>query len=134
MRVNTVNDLIKFIMENDCENAKVVIGCEGYHSKDDEDKQLGVSILPTGELFIADDCDYSEIEEEPEEEYGFEIQEIHWRYVKVRAKSYDEAKEAIERATDNGDLELDDRQFIVDTDYDDYDSLDSCDDVTNEVM
>ena len=133
MRVNTVNDLIKFIMENDCENAKVVIGCEGYHSKNDEDKKLGVSILPTGELFIADDCDYSEIEEEPEEEYGFEIQEIHRRYVKVTAKSYDEAKEMIERAADNCELNVDDKEWIVDTDVDDYDDLNICDDVTDEL-
>lgn len=136
-RIRIINDLVKYIMDNNIDvNKEIVIGAEGYNTyKKDaniEDKELNVQILPTGELFISDDCDYEEITVTTEE-FGFEVTETRRRYVKVTAKDYDTALEMINSAVNNDILDLDDNSYIEDSEVNDYENLDNCDDVTSEV-
>jgi hypothetical protein len=62
-KIRTLNDLIKYVMDNNIDTDKgITIGVEGYHTYDEdaniEDRELNIEILPNGEVLIADDGDY----------------------------------------------------------------------------
>lgn len=136
-KIRTLNDLIKYVMDNNIDTNKgITIGVEGYHTYDEdvniEDRELNIEILPNGEVLIADDCDYDEIKKEPTKEYGFTITETRVKNIKVSACSYDEAYDIAERLMNNNELDMDDNSYIDSQDLDDYDNLDQCEDYTEE--
>lgn len=136
-KIGTLNDLIKYVMDNNIDTSKrITIGVEGYHTYDEdaniEDRELNIEMLPNGEVLIADDCDYEELKKEPTQEYGFTITETRIKNIKVSASSYDEAYDIAERLMTNNELDMDDNSYIDGQDIDDYENLDNCEDYTEE--
>lgn len=136
-KIRTLNDLIKYVMDNNIDTNKgIAIGVEGYHTYDEdaniEGRELNIEILPNGEVLIADDGDYEELKEEPTKEYGFTVTETRVRNIKVSASSYDEAYGIAERLMNRNDLDMDDSSYVDNQELEDYDNLDNCDDVTEE--
>lgn len=136
-KIRTLNDLIKYVMENDIDvNKGITIGVEGYHTYDEdaniEDRELNIEILPNGEILIADDGNYDEIKKEPTQEYGFTITETRVKNIKVSACNYDEAYDIAERLMRNNELDMDDNIYIDDQKIDDYENLNNCKDYTEE--
>lgn len=136
-KIRTLNDLIKYVMDNNIDTNKgIIIGVEGYHTYDEdaniEDRELNIEILPNGEVLIADDGDYEELKKEPTQEYGFQVRETRVRNIKVSACNYDEAYDIAERLMNNNKLDMDDNSYIDNQELEDYHNLDNCDDFTEE--
>ena len=136
-KIRTLNDLVAFFMNNNCDmTQRIIIGVEGYHTYDEdaniEDQELNVEILPNGNVLISDDGDYEEIKKPPMEEFGFQITETRVRNIKVKACNYNEAYDIAERLMSNNELDLDDDTYVDSRDLDDYENLDNCDDFTEE--
>ena len=136
-KIRTLNDLIKYVMDNNIDTNKgITIGVEGYHTYDEdaniEDRELNIEILPNGEVLITDDGDYEELKEEPTKEYGFTVTETRVRNIKVSASSYDKAYGIAERLMNRNGLDMDDSSYVDNQELEDYDNLDNCDDVTEE--
>ena len=136
-KIRTLNDLIKYVMDNNIDTNKgITIGVEGYHTYDEdaniEDRELNIEILPNGEVLIADDGDYEELKKEPTQEYGFQVTETRVRNIKVSACNYDEAYDIAERLMNNNKLDMDDNSYIDNQELEDYHNLDNCDDFTED--
>lgn len=136
-KIRTLNNLIKYVMNNNIDTNKgIIIGVEGYHTYDEdaniENRELNIEILPNGEVLIADDSNYDEIKKEPTQEYGFTITETRMKNIKVSACSYDEAYDIAERLMHNNELDMDDNGCIDNQEIDDYENLDNCEDYTEE--
>lgn len=65
--INTYQDLINYIQDNNLQDKKIIVGCQGYTSyfkyKDQEEYQDTYIIQLKDKIIIADSCYYYDIKQ-----------------------------------------------------------------------
>lgn len=99
-------DLIKYIYDNNLNDAEIVLGVEGYTAdpKENNDKEIRVSKTDDGRILLSDDEDYSENFVQ-KNYYKIRITETYEKDFIILAKSEEEAESLAEDEYNNSNIE-----------------------------